>query len=98
MKAKTLIFGHRGVPVKFPENSLRGFKYALDHQIDGLELDVHLTRAHIPVVIHDETLQRTTNGEGQIADYSLSELKKFRLSDGQRIAHFKRSTELGKIS
>ena len=89
MKAKTLIFGHRGVPVKFPENSLKGFKYALDHQIDGLELDVHLTRDNVPVVIHDEKLQRTTNGQGQIADYTLSELKRFRLSDGQRIPTLK---------
>ena len=73
MTVKTLIFGHRGVPVKFPENSLKGFKYALDHQIDGLELDVHLTRDNVPVVIHDEKLQRTTNGKGQIADYTLSD-------------------------
>lgn len=89
MKTKTLIFGHRGIPVKYPENSLAGFKYALNQQIDGIELDVHLTKDQIPVVIHDETLERTTNGKGKIGDYSLNELKKFRLSDGERIPTLK---------
>ncbi|KZT85642.1 Glycerophosphoryl diester phosphodiesterase [Lactiplantibacillus plantarum] len=40
----SLIYGHRGVPVKFPENSLAGFAYAISHHIDGLEFDVHLTQ------------------------------------------------------
>src|SRR5699024_4714702 len=56
MTDHTLIFGHRGAPVKFPENSLVGFKYALAQEIDGIEFDVHLSKDQIPVVIHDETL------------------------------------------
>lgn len=85
MTNKTLIFGHRGVPVKFPENSLAGFKYALDHGIDGLEFDVHLTKDNIPVIIHDETINRTTNGSGRVVDFTKSELSSFRLSNGERI-------------
>lgn len=54
MVSKTLIFGHRGYPHKFPENSLKGFAYAIAHGIDGLEFDVHLTKDNVPVIMHDE--------------------------------------------
>ncbi|KRN81120.1 glycerophosphodiester phosphodiesterase family protein [Ligilactobacillus acidipiscis] len=89
MTDHTLIFGHRGAPFDFPENSLAGFKYALAHHIDGLEFDVHLSKDQIPVVIHDETLDRTTNGSGRVHDYTLKQLRNFHLANGEPIPTLK---------
>ena len=82
---ETLIFGHRRYPAKFPENSLSGFSYAIDHAIDGLEFDVHLTKDNIPVIMHDEKINRTTNGHGKIRQYTFDELQQFQLSNGETI-------------
>lgn len=85
MGESTLVFGHRGYPAKFPENSLAGFTYAVDHGIEGLEFDVHLTRDQVPVIMHDEKINRTTNGKGYIRDYTLAQLRQFRLADGTTV-------------
>lgn len=85
MKTKTVIFGHRGYPDKFPENSLVGFRYALDHAIDGLEFDVQLTRDGVPVIMHDEQIDRTTTGQGLIKHYTLANLRQYHLAGGQSI-------------
>ncbi|WP_338777031.1 glycerophosphodiester phosphodiesterase [Metabacillus sp. FJAT-52054] len=70
----TLIFGHRGAAGTRPENTMISFKEAIRLGADGIELDVHLSKDHIPVVIHDETLDRTTNGSGFVKDYSADEI------------------------
>ncbi|KRL05707.1 glycerophosphodiester phosphodiesterase family protein [Liquorilactobacillus oeni] len=93
MTAKTLIFGHRGYPAKFPENSLEGFKYASNHHIDGLEFDVHLTKDSIPVVIHDETIDRTTDGKGEIRNYTFAQLRQFHLENSETIPSLKELLE-----
>lgn len=85
MTSKSLIYGHRGNPVNFPENSLAGFAYAVDHHIDGLEFDVHLTRDRVPVIMHDESIDRTTNGQGKIIDYRLNELRQYQLANGEPV-------------
>ena len=82
---QTIIFAHRGLPVKFAENSLQGFKYAATHGAEGVEFDVHLTKDKVPVVMHDETLDRTTNGTGYIKDYALNEIRKFHLENGEPV-------------
>ncbi len=82
---KTLIFGHRGYPARFPENSLAGFAFALEQGIDGLEFDVHLTKDNVPVVIHDERIDRTTDGFGRVVDYTYDELREFHLENGEGI-------------
>ncbi|MFC0380092.1 glycerophosphodiester phosphodiesterase [Levilactobacillus acidifarinae] len=82
---KTAIFGHRGYPAQFPENSLAGFSYALDHHVDGLEFDVQLTKDQIPVIMHDETLDRTSTGTGLLKNYTLAELRQFHLDRGEVI-------------
>ncbi|MFC6254191.1 glycerophosphodiester phosphodiesterase [Secundilactobacillus hailunensis] len=81
----TLIFGHRGIPAKFPENSMQGFRYAIEHNVEGLEFDVHLTRDRLPVIMHDEKINRTTNGKGRICDYDYEQLVLFKLSNGESI-------------
>ena len=69
-----LILGHRGAPVVAPENTLAGFRKAIEMGSDGIELDVHLSRDGQIVVVHDERLERTTNGTGLVAQKSLAEL------------------------
>lgn len=68
-------FAHRGFSGKYPENTMLAFEKALEVGVDGIELDVHLTKDGELVVIHDETVDRTTNGTGTVADMTLAELK-----------------------
>ena len=79
------IIGHRGAPAEEPENTLRSFRRALDLGVAAVELDVQLTRDGRLAVIHDETLDRTTNGHGRVRDFTLADLKK--LDAGQGRAH-----------
>lgn len=71
------IIAHRGDSQFFPENTLEAFKSALLKKADGIELDVHLSKDQKLVVIHDESIDRTSNGVGFIRDLTLEELKKF---------------------
>lgn len=77
-----LKIGHRGAAGYEPENTLKSFQKALELNADGIELDVHLSADGHIVVIHDETIDRTTNGKGFVNTLSLSELKSF-LIDGK---------------
>lgn len=69
-------FAHRGFSGKYPENTLLAFQKALDEGVDGIELDVQLTADGEVVIIHDEKVDRTTDGEGLVVSYTLEELKK----------------------
>ncbi|MBW8321196.1 MAG: glycerophosphodiester phosphodiesterase, partial [Rhizobium sp.] len=62
----TLITGHRGARNLWPENSLQGFRNVLELGVDAVEFDVHLTDAGELLVIHDATLDRTTEGQGPV--------------------------------
>lgn len=66
---------HRGFSGNFPENTLLAFQKAIEVGADGVEFDVHLTSDGIPVIHHDEYLERTTNGTGLIGDYTFIELR-----------------------
>ena len=68
------IFAHRGARRVAPENTLPAFERALEMGVDGIELDVHLSRDGRLVVIHDYSLETTTNGLGLVTDLSSSEL------------------------
>jgi glycerophosphoryl diester phosphodiesterase len=70
------IIAHRGFKMKYPENTLAAFQAAIDAGAPMIELDVMLSRDRKPIVIHDDTLQRTTNGRGPVDDYTLEELKR----------------------
>jgi len=72
---RPLIIAHRGYRAKYPENTLTSFSAALDIGVKMIELDVMLTRDRKMVVIHDATLERTTDGHGQVNSYTLKELK-----------------------
>ncbi len=72
---KPLNIAHRGASACAPENTLAAFRLALELGADGVELDVTLTQDGIPVVIHDDTVDRTTDGHGPIKEMSLKEVK-----------------------
>ncbi|RLQ98289.1 glycerophosphodiester phosphodiesterase [Falsibacillus albus] len=72
----TQIFAHRGSAGTHPENTMQSFFEAEKVNADGIELDVQLSKDGEVVVIHDETLERTTNGKGFVKDFNLNELKK----------------------
>lgn len=72
---RPLNLAHRGASTVAPENTLPAFERALALGADGIELDVQQTRDGALVVIHDETLERTTNGKGYVRSYTLAELK-----------------------
>ena len=79
------IVGHRGVAKYEPENTLRSFDKAIKLGTDTIELDVHLTRDGKLVVIHDNTVDRTTNGKGHVKDMDLYEIRRFDAGKGERI-------------
>jgi glycerophosphoryl diester phosphodiesterase len=70
-----VIIAHRGDSAHAPENTLAAFRLALEKNADGIELDVHLSADGRVIVIHDTDLSRTTNGQGKVGDYSLTELR-----------------------
>ncbi len=69
-------FAHRGDSSRVPENTLESFRSAVESGAGGLELDVHMTRDGRIVVIHDDTLDRTTNGTGPVRKRSLMEIER----------------------
>ena len=70
-------FAHRGFSGKYPENTILAFKKAIEVGAQGIELDVQLTKDGEIVIIHDETIDRTTHGKGEVISYTYEELKKF---------------------
>lgn len=70
-----IIIAHRGASAYHPENTMAAFEAAAAMGADMVELDITLSHDGVPVVIHDETLDRTTNGTGMVSDHSLNELK-----------------------
>lgn len=70
------IWGHRGAYHFAPENTLTAFQIAADMGADGVEFDIQLTKDNEIVVIHDETVDRTSNGHGFVKDFTLAEIKK----------------------
>ncbi|NPV55852.1 MAG: glycerophosphodiester phosphodiesterase [Anaerolineae bacterium] len=72
-----MIFAHRGSSLYAPENTLPAFQRAVDDGADAVELDVKLTADQKVVVIHDQMIDRTTDGSGNVADMTLEELRQF---------------------
>ncbi len=81
----TLITGHRGARNLWPENSLTGFRNVLDLSVDAVEFDVHLTDAGELVVIHDATLERTTDGQGPVRALTPEARSVVKLKDSDEI-------------
>jgi glycerophosphoryl diester phosphodiesterase len=79
-----LVIGHRGARALAPENTLEGIRTAARCKADMVEVDVRLTRDGILVLMHDETVDRTTNGRGKIEDLSVEEIKTLD-ANGQKV-------------
>jgi glycerophosphoryl diester phosphodiesterase len=68
------IIGHRGAAAYAPENTIEGVHTTADMGVTWVELDVKLTKDDIPIIFHDDTLERTTNGHGNVRDYTYADL------------------------
>ena len=85
--AKPLVIAHRGTPRELPENTLASFSRALAQGADVLETDLRFSQDGTIVLVHDETLDRTTNGSGLVAAHSLDEIKRLRTTGADRRIH-----------
>ena len=87
-RTRPLIVAHRGTPDVQPENTLPSFELALAQGADALETDLRFTRDDQIVLLHDSTLDRTTDGQGAVQTYTLAELKRYRTRspNGERSA------------
>jgi len=74
---KTFIYAHRGASGYAPENTLEAFRLAAEMGADGVELDVSLSKDGRIMVIHDNKIDRTSNGQGSVGEYTCEELKQF---------------------
>ncbi|MFE4664355.1 glycerophosphodiester phosphodiesterase [Streptomyces sp. NPDC056716] len=83
-----LTIGHRGIMGVEPENTLRSFMAAEHAGLDVIELDVHLSKDGALVVLHDEHVDRTTDGTGPVAEKTLAELRALDAGRGERIPVF----------
>ena len=93
----SLIYGHRGASGYAPENTLEAFRLAMDMGADGFELDVHMSLDGELVVIHDESVDRTTDGTGLVRDLTLVELKALDASNGMETYRGAKIPTLGEV-
>jgi len=77
--------GHRGACGYAPENTLLSMRKALEMRVDGFEFDVQMSSDGEPMVIHDDTLERTTSGTGNVSDYTLNQLQMMDAGQGEAI-------------
>ena len=92
LRTPSLVFmqtiAHRGGRTDQPENTLAAFRNAIDQQVDWLEFDVQMTKDGALVVIHDETVDRTTNGTGAVLDMTLEQIRSLDAGQGEKIPTF----------
>ena len=80
-----IIMGHRGAAALAPENTLLSIATAMEIGVDAVEIDVHLSKDKEIVVIHDATVDRTTNGTGAVSSYTLEDMKRLDAGKGETI-------------
>ena len=88
------IIGHRGAPIYLPENTIESFKKAIEIGVDFIECDIHLTKDEKIVIIHDATVDRTTDGKGYVRDFTLDELRQLHINNGSKIPTIEEVLEL----
>jgi glycerophosphoryl diester phosphodiesterase len=76
---------HRGASAQFPENTLLAFRKAIEQGVDVLEIDIQRTADQELIVMHDSTLERTTNGRGNIGDFRLQEIRQLDAGQGETV-------------
>ncbi len=90
----TKMLGHRGAKGERPENTIGGITYALNLGLKAIEIDVHLSADNRLIVIHDDTVDRTTNGTGKIKDLSSEDIRSLDAGDGERVPYLEEVLEL----
>ncbi len=85
MKYPLIRSAHRGASRECPENTLMAFRRAIEIGVDLIEMDLRLTRDRHVVVMHDETVDRTTNGSGKVWEKNLSEIKQLNAGKGEKV-------------
>jgi glycerophosphoryl diester phosphodiesterase len=88
------IFAHRGASGEFPENTLLAFEQAIVQGADGIELDVQYHHSGQLILLHDASLNTTTNGQGNFNDLSLNQLQQLDAGSGQQIPTLQQALEL----
>ncbi len=83
--SKPLVIGHRGAMAYKPENTLSSFKKAIELGVDMVELDARVSKDNEIIVIHDSSVDRTTDGKGYIRNMSLKHIKKLRINKKEQI-------------
>ena len=90
------IVAHRGARASEPENTVRAMKRAFECGADAVEIDLRFTSDHKLVVIHDDTLERTTNGTGKVSDMTIEQLRALDAGKGERIPELSEALSVAK--
>ncbi|MFC1976467.1 glycerophosphodiester phosphodiesterase [Chloroflexota bacterium] len=98
LPANPQLIAHRGGPAYAPENTLAAFRHAIALGVDWLEMDVQMTKDGTLVVIHDETVDRTTNGTGSVAGLTLKQVRALDAGSGEQVPMFEEAIALAKES
>lgn len=93
----SVILAHRGASGHAPENTLEAFRLAMEMGADGFELDVHMSADGELIVIHDETVDRTTDGTGYVKDMTLAQLKQLDACKGMEKYRGAKIPTLGEV-
>lgn len=98
MKYPVLRIAHRGASGLYPENTMLAFRRAIETGVEFLEIDVQLTRDGGLVVMHDETLDRTTNGKGWVHDWTMAQVRELNAGQGERVPTLSEVFELARAN
>ncbi|BCU52571.1 glycerophosphoryl diester phosphodiesterase [Staphylococcus auricularis] len=103
MSKNYTVIAHRGLSGRYPENTMPAFQAAIDLGVERVEIDLHMTKDQQLVVMHDDSVNRTSNGSGKIKDFTLEELKQLDVGswkdqrfEGEHIPTFEEVLELFK--
>ncbi|MCL4297854.1 MAG: glycerophosphodiester phosphodiesterase [Anaerolineae bacterium] len=94
--APTQLIAHRGGPKYAPENTLAAFEHAIAQGVGWLEFDVQMTQDGVLVIIHDETVDRTTDGTGSVRDLTFAQIRALDAGRGEKVPTFQEVVELAK--
>lgn len=90
------VVGHRGAPREEPENTLASFERAMTIGVDWIEFDLRKTKDGVLVVIHDDSVDRTTNGRGKVSDMTFDEIRRLDAGNGQRVPSLQEVIDLSR--
>lgn len=93
--ASVLRVAHRGAPAFAPENTMASFRKAIELKADYLETDVQQTKDKVLVIMHDSSVDRTTNGKGKVGELTFAELEKMDAGQGEKIPTLENVLSLG---